>query len=536
MTEAISGAITEVRGTLVSLLAESAERWAERPALSFYSDEPWGWTYAELWSASRRVAGFLKDSGVAKGDRVLLWGDNRPEWVAAFFGTLLLGAVAVPIDAQSTEDFLALIQDATEPRYMFLGTDQEQRLGDSHPPFLLFGELITGIETIEPLAEAEALAGVEPDDIAELVFTSGTTGSPKGVILTHRNIFSNVVMAAPSFEVTPNNRVLAILPLSHMLEQVADLLVPVSAGASVVYLSSLRPDVIFAAMAHYRITNMGCVPRVLELFADGIKREARRQNRLSQLEKAHSLACRLPFSWRKLLFKKIHQRMGGCFEYFVVGGARLDVQLGRWWEGLGIKVVQGYGMTEASPVVSAGSLKERDHGSVGRPLPGVDVKIAEDGEIWVRGENVTPGYWQNPEATTNAFSDGWYMTRDLGHLDSKGRLHIRGRKDNMFVLANGMNVYPEDIEQILQQDSRLTDAVVLGLTSGDDVEVHGVLLTGEPAAAADIVRTANGQLASHQRIQRYTVWPDETFPVTPTMKPKRADITARVLELRSGSE
>ena len=191
-------------------------------------------------------------------------------------------------------------------------------------------------------------------------------------------------------------------------------------------------------------------------------------------------------------------------------------------------------MTEAAPVVAAGTLKERDHSSVGRPLPGVEVKIAEDDEIWVRGENVTPGYWQNPEATNNAFTDGWYKTRDLGYFDSKGRLHIRGRKDNMFVLGNGMNVYPEDIEQVLSQDSRLTDAVVLGLTSGDDVEVHGVLLTGEPEAAADIVRTANGQLAPHQRIQRYTVWPEETFPVTPTMKPKRADITARVLQLRSG--
>ncbi len=154
----------------------------------------------------------LRASGVAKGDRVLLWGDNRPEWVAAFFGTLLLGAVAVPIDAQSTEDFLALIQDATQPRYMFLGTEQEQRLGENHPPFLLFEELITRLETFQPLAEADALAAVEPDDIAELVFTSGTTGSPKGVILSHRNIFANVEMAAPSFRVTPGN---AKSPFQH---------------------------------------------------------------------------------------------------------------------------------------------------------------------------------------------------------------------------------------------------------------------------------------------------------------------------------
>ena len=529
-------AASTTRGTLVSLLAESADKRAGQPALSFYSSEPWSWTYAELWSHSRRAAGLLRDAGVGKGDRVLLWGDNRPEWVAAFYGTLLIGAVAVPIDAHSTHDFLALIQDATQPSYMFLGSEQKQRLEGNHSPFLLFEELSPRLESVEPLADSDPLSEVGPDDIAELVFTSGTTGSPKGVILTHRNIFANVQMATSAFRVTPRNRVLAILPLSHMFEQVADLFVPLSGGASVVYLSSLRPDVIFAAMAHYRITNMGCVPRVLELFADGIKREARRQNRLTQLERAHSLACRLPLPWRRLLFKKIHQRMGGAFEYFVVGGARLDVELGRWWEGLGVKVVQGYGMTEAAPVVAAGTLKDRDHSSVGRPLPGVEVKIAEDDEIWVRGENVTPGYWQNPTATDSAFEGGWYKTRDLGYFDSQGRLHIRGRKDNMFVLGNGMNVYPEDIEQVLNQDSRLSDAVVLGLASGDDVEVHGVLLTSESEAAADIVRTANGQLAPHQRIQRYTVWLEETFPVTPTMKPKRAEITARVMELRSGSE
>ncbi|MCH8961576.1 MAG: AMP-binding protein, partial [Bacteroidetes bacterium] len=217
-----------------------------------------------------------------------------------------------------------------------------QLLGQLHPLRLAARQRRRLLAEMD-IAEADALAGVEPDDIAELVFTSGTTGSPKGVILTHRNIFANVGMAAPSFQVTPNNRVLAILPLSHMFEQIADLFVPVSAGASVVYLSSLRPDVIFAAMAHYHITNMGLVPRVLELFADGIKREARRQNRLSQLERAHSLACLLPFSWRRRMFKKIHQRMGGCFEYFVVGGARLEVQRGRWWEGVGVKVVQGDG-------------------------------------------------------------------------------------------------------------------------------------------------------------------------------------------------
>lgn len=517
--------------TLVSLLSQSAQCWGDLPAISLHGSNPWGWTYRQLWESAGRTAALLRQCGIAHGDRVVLWGDNCPEWVAAFFGVQLVGAVAVPLDAHSSKDFLSLIQNATQPKYMFIGREQEKELGASHPPYLLLEELRARLDGIEPI-NVDQLR-VTPEDIAELVFTSGTTGSPKGVILTHHNIVSNVKMAALIFRVTTRNRVLSILPLSHMLEQMADLFLPLSGGASVTYVDTLRPDVIFAAMTSKRITNMGCVPRVLELFADGIKREARRQNRLKQLERAHALACRLPFSWRHLLFRKIHQRMGGSFEYFVVGGARLDVELGRWWEGLGIKVIQGYGMTEASPVVAAGTLRDRDHSSVGRPLPGVEVKIAEDDEIWVRGENVTPGYWENPTATEAAFSDGWYMTRDLGYFDRAGRLHIRGRKDNMIVLGNGMNVYPEDIELVLAADSRVTDAVVLGLPDGEDVEVHGVLLTSEADQAADIVRRANSQLAPHQRVQRYTVWPEATFPLTSTMKPKRADITARILEIQA---
>ena len=517
--------------TLVSLLSRGAQRWRDLPALSLQGSDPWGWTYGQLWESVRRTAAHLQQCGIAHGDRVVLWGENRPEWVAALFGVQLAGAVAVPLDAHSSKEFLSLIQNATQPKYMFIGREQEKELGSGPTPYLLLEELRARLDGIEPIDADQMRVG--PEDIAELVFTSGTTGSPKGVILTHHNILSNVKMSARLFPATPRRRVLSILPLSHMFEQMCDLYVPFTGGASVIYLDTLRPDVIFGAMASNRITNMGSVPRVLELFADGIKREARRQNRLKQLERAHALACRLPFSCRRLLFRKIHQRMGGSFEYFVVGGARLDVELGRWWEGLGVKVVQGYGMTEASPVVASSSPKKRDHGSVGRPLPGVEVKIAEDGEIWVRGENITPGYWENPAATEAAFTDGWYMTRDLGYIDRAGRLHIRGRKDNMIVLTNGMNVYPEDIELVLNDDSRLTDAVVLGLPQGEEVEVHGVLLTSEADQAADIVRLANSQLAPHQRVQRFTVWPEETFPLTPTMKPKRADITARILEMQA---
>ena len=519
--------------TLGSLLFESAKEWGDSLALAIYGRDNGNWTYQELWNNSTQVASYLTRRGVTKGDRVIIWGDNRPEWVAAFFGSVLIGAIVVPLDAQSTGEFFSLIENETQPAFMFLGSEQLSRTEPKSIETMLFDDFKDLIQPLERTREIYDFEPISPEDVAELVFTSGTTGRPKGVILTHGNICSNVKMAGAAFEVTPSNRVLAILPLSHMFEQVADLLVPLSGGALIIYISTLRPDVIFGAMSHYGVTNMGCVPRVLELFADGIKREARVQGKLGLLERIHRIACKLPFAWRPKLFKSIHRHLGGSFKYFVVGGARLDPLLGRWWEGLGIKVVQGYGMTEASPVVSSGTLTDRDHSSVGRPLPGVEVKIADDEEILVRGPNVTTGYWQNDIATQNAFQDGWYMTRDLGYFDNQGRLHIRGRKDNMFVLPNGMNVYPEDIEQVLYEDSRLADAVVLGLEFQGDMEVHGVVLTDDTAAVPDIIRTANQKLASHQRIVRYTAWPEATFPMTPTMKPKRTEILSKVMEMRN---
>jgi long-chain acyl-CoA synthetase len=248
----------------------------------------------------------------------------------------------------------------------------------------------------------------------------------------------------------------------------------------------------------------------------------------------HGIASHLPLAARRLLFRRVLQRMGGSFEFFVSGGAYLDPALARWWEGLGIKVLQGYGMTEAAPIISADTLRERNPGTVGRPLPGVEVRIAEDDEILVRGANISPGYWHNEQATAEAFVDGWYYTGDLGEIDRRGCLRLRGRKKNMIVLGSGMKVHPEDVEVALLTDKSVKDAVVLGLTNGQDVEVHAVLVLAKDAGEVPpIIREVNARLAPHQAIRDYTIWPDDTFPLTPTLKPKRAEIMARLPELRA---
>lgn len=519
--------------TLIQLLHQSATEYGSLPALKMSGGEPVVWTYAELLEHSRHVASYLRDKGVKPEDRVVLWGANGPEWVAAFFGVQLLGAMVIPLDLRSLEDFLIRIEEQTDPVHIIAGKSQTESLEASHAPTTSFEDLLTKSQSAEPI-DLEAVE-VGPDTIAELVFTSGTTGAPKGVMLTHHNIVSNVGMAQIAFPPTPDLRLLSILPLSHMFEQTIGLFTPLSGGSSVTYIRSLRPDLIFKAMNEQRITVMACVPQVLELFRSGIEREVSRQNRERQFELLHKIGGKMPFPIRKRVFRTVHQRMGGAFESFLVGGAYLNPDLARWWEAMGIKVLQGYGMTEASPMLTASRPNDRDPESVGRSLPGVELRITDEGEILARGDCLTPGYWNNPEATAEAFTDGWYHTGDLGYIDHSGRLHLRGRLKNMIVLPNGMKVHPEDIEPILVQQEGIEEAVVIGLTSGQDVEVHAVVRPEEDSAA-DIgaaISRANERLAPHQRIRGHTIWPDDEFPITHTLKVKRMDVQSRVEQLRT---
>ncbi|MBI4201827.1 MAG: AMP-binding protein, partial [Chloroflexi bacterium] len=227
-----------------------------------------------------------------------------------------------------------------------------------------------------------------------------------------------------------------------------------------------------------------------------------------------------------MLFRRVHQQLGGALHFVMSGGAYLDPELGRQWEALGVRVLEGYGTTEASPIISCNSFAHARLGTLGRPLPGVQVQVASDGEVLVRGPNVTPGYWQDTAATEASFAGGWYKTGDLGEIDGDGYLHFKGRKKDLIVLASGMNVYPEDIEALLRRQPSVADTVVVGLPrGGQGVEVHAALILKDAAASArDIVDEVNGALADHQRIQGFTVWPEEDFPRTHTLKVKKHEV------------
>ena len=504
--------------TLVDFLYGKVQEHGPRDALLFKPSFRYQrWSYQRLWSESGRVASLLQARGLSKGDQVVLWGPNSPQWVLAFFGCVKAGVVVVPLDLRSAPDYVERVVARISPKLAFTSRYTPKGDADLGVPEVTFEELEGAIHSLPEPVPVE----VSPDDLVEIMFTSGTTGDPKGVMLTHRNLCANIEGITQYIACNTSSRLLSILPLSHMYEQMGGLLAVLNFGASVTYPTSRQPTVLARTMRERRITTMLLVPQGLELLMNGIEREVRRQGREALWGKLMRVAEKTPFSLRRLLFRRVHKQFGGKLDFIVSGGAALDPELGRKWELMGVKIVQGYGATEASPVISNHTLEERRPDSVGRPLPNVEVVISDEGEILVRGDSISPGYYNAPEQTAAAFVDGWYRTGDLGYFDEEGFLHIRGRVKDMIVLPSGQNVYPDDVQAVLNRHPGVTDSAVVGLQRGSVVEVHAALILNDAVDAEPIVSWANQQLAEQQRIRGFTIWPEEDFPRTHTLKVKK---------------
>ncbi len=521
-----------IEATLVEFLRGRAEQFGDRDALLFRPGFRYQrWSYADLWEGAGRIAGLLQARGISKGDRALIWGPNCPQWVLAMFGCLRAGVIVVPIDLRSPREFVENVSSRVDAKLSFVS-----RVTPGYHDELGVPEI--DFEDLEPLSEgmdAPTPVDVGPDDLAEVMFTSGTTGDPKGVMLTHRNITANmdsVIQVAPGKKA---DRMMSILPLSHMLEQMGGLLVPMNAGANITYPTARQATVLFRTMKERRVTMMVLVPQLLDLFMKGIEREVRRQGKEALWAKLMKVAALAPFPVRRVMFRQVHKKLGGKLSFIFAGGAPLDPELGAKWNLLGVDVVQGYGATETSPVITCHHQARPRYDSPGPPVPGVEVKIAEDGEVLVRGENVTQGYWNAPEATASSFQDGWYKTGDQGEFDDEGYLHLKGRKKDMIVLGSGLNVYPEDIEATLVRHEAVEDAAVVGLPRKSGPEIHAALILPDGERASDAVVWANGLLAEHQRIRGFTVWPEEDFPRTHTLKVKKV-LLAEMLLSEDGAE
>ncbi|MCU1275327.1 MAG: lcfB 4, partial [Bryobacterales bacterium] len=510
--------------TLVEVLAE-IRRLGDSEALRFYNGfRTWKLTYSELYRQIASFAAYLDGAGLRKGDRVIIWGENRPEWVSVFWGSVARGVEVVPVDYRSSIDLVRRIQ------------------GEVHARLIVTGEAVK-CESIEALqfsmTEFAALpdndhfevSEISPDDVVEIVYTSGTTGEPMGVVHRHKNICANLTpiqnemrkyekWARPFQPV----RILDMLPLSHLFGQSMGIFIPPLLGGAAVFMLEFHPGAILTTIRREHVSVLVSVPKLLINLRHEIERKfhppdvpAKRQGYAGILERW----------WR---YRKVHAALGFKFWALVVGGAEVNPEVEAFWTRLGFLVVQGYGLTETSPVVALNHPFNARSGSIGKPLPGQEVKIAADGEILVRGASVINEYL-GPEASSHSrVEDGWLHTGDIGEIDAEGRLYYKGRKKEMIVTSEGLNVYPQDVERVLNAIPQVKDSAVVSARRDQEEQVHAALILRDGSAdAAAIIAEANRRLEAHQRIQSWSVWAEDDFPRTPsTLKVKRAEVARRI--------
>jgi long-chain acyl-CoA synthetase len=507
------------------------------------------WSYRRVAASARQFARELEARGLRPGDRVLLWGENCAEWVVAFLGCVLRGAVVVPMDRIAAREFAQRVAREVEAKLIVASRDLASSLSlpsstssASSTPLLILEDLAA------TLARHSAAAYDSPplsrSDMLQIVFTSGTTADPKGVVITHGNLLANLEPLeremAPYLKyerIFHPLRFLNLLPLSHVFGQFLGIFVPPLLGGTVFFHYTLNPSEVIRLIKKERISVLVAVPRMLESLRAKIERDADGAGKLAEFRKAFEQAARdSHFAWRWWRFRKIHNQFGWKFWAFISGGAALDAATEEFWRRLSFVVIQGYGLTETTSLVSVNHPFRLSKGSIGKVLPGREVRLGEGGEILVRGENISSGYWQGGQFRPATGDEGWLHTGDVGSLDAEGHLYFKGRQKNVIVTPEGMKVYPEDLEAALRQQAEVRDAVVVPLEREGNAEACAVLLLRDAADPAAVVKRANESLGEHQRMRHWFVWPEEDFPRTSTFKPRSNVILERIAAARrSGS-
>jgi long-chain acyl-CoA synthetase len=453
--------------TLTGHLAGVCREAADRTALIYRAEDVVReYTYGQLYRHSLAVARWLQDQGVEKGDRVVILLENRPQWPMIYFGTLLAGAVAVPLDPVSLWDHVHYTLEQTRAKIIF--TFHQAILSQlQESPFLekivVVGETgesggkLRNFATIPEASDRKAeLPAVHPDDLAAIIYTSGTTGLPKGVMLTQKNFFANYRGIAQLNAIQPDDNMLAILPLHHAFPFTATLLLPLFSRAKITYLDTLKAEAILRCIKEQRVTVLALTPLVLQHFYQGMQRQLSRipwplrPLLLAYLKFSRRLSQFLGVNPARPLHRKFREALGEQFRFFVSGGAKLPEDLAEDLARLGFTVLEGYGLTETSPVVTFNPPAAPRLGSAGQPLVGVEVRILDPdvdgvGEVLIRGDNVMAGYFHNEAATREVIKDGWFHSGDLGYLDGDGYLFLRGRIKDIIVLASGKNVSAEEV-------------------------------------------------------------------------------------------
>jgi len=445
-------------------------------------------TGADLLEKVNKTRAFLAEKKIKKGDRLILLGSNSIEWVTVYLASILSGIAVVPLDIFSNKALINKVQSQVKAKAVF----QDKHIASSRVKTFYFDELAKYIENFSP--EPHSLEAA-PNDILEIVYTSGTTGDPKGVVLTHGNIGAAVNSSIRNIPLKLRMRILNLLPLSHVLGHIQGLLLLLNFGHEIFYIDTIQPSKVISLIRNKRINGAVLVPGLMAAMR------------------------------RDLEGKSYARELGLQFRLIGVGGASLDNELENWWRKKFVRVVQGYGLTEASGMLTVNSLLNPKAGSVGKPADIVELKINLRGEILVKGPNVSSGYYKNEKKTKEVFFGKWLKTGDLGEM-KKDYLFIRGREKDVIITESGLNVYPTDIEQILNKDKLVKESCVLE----KDGKIHAVLLLKHGLAETVITRV-NRKLASNQKIS----WPDRDFPKTPTGKVKKHLVKEKLDTLKTES-
>jgi long-chain acyl-CoA synthetase len=560
--------------TFYDRFCECAEHGPENVALEIQlRDHMETYTYAEVREMADSVGRWLLENGFRQGERIALLADNHPRWVAAYLGIIAAGCTTVPLDTTLHEDQVTkLLKDSgavvllSDSKHMPIAraavaeiaikvvrTDARGEYGDAEPN----SNDTATLDDIFAEGPGRFVANrVAADDLVSLLYTSGTTADPKGVMLTHANLMGEVEAVFGWANLGPSDAVLGVLPLFHVLSQMANILLPLVCGARVVYLETLNTTELLRALNERQVTVFAVVPQFFYLIHDKIFRQVAKRGPVARLAvRAMMSVTRTArrFGWNpgKVFFRQIHDTFGRKMRYLVTGGSRFDPRIGRDFYALGIDVLQAYGLTETTAAIFATSPSNNVIGSVGKPLTGVEARVVDAnspdaespavGEIAVRGEVVMKGYWNRPQATSAVLKDGWFYTGDLGYFDANGNLFITGRKKEVIILGNGKNIYPEEIEAHYLRSPYIKELCVMGLEARpgepSSERLHAVIVPDfevmrerKVVNTREVIRfdieTLSAQVPSSKRLAGYEIW-QEALPRTTTRKLKRFEIEKR---------
>lgn len=522
-----------------------------------------GWselTFRGLGVLSRRLANYLIKHGIDKGHRLAILSESMPEWGAALFASALAGAITIPLDIKLTLFELTSILNDCQPKVLIVSNAYLESA-------IKLKETIDSIEQIIILNDSSnsqypSLYNIEDDPgrkwrhratskTAFIIYTSGTTGTPKGVEISFKNVMAQVDSVGRCFDFGINDKFLSILPMNHLFELTVGFLSFLSKGTSIYYSQSLKPKDLFNIIQERRITFMVVVPAFLKLLKSSIESEIGQSSKIKKFifKLNYKIAELLPsYRLRKLLFKPLHKKFGGKFKGFLSGGAPLDLSVGKFFQTIGLRVYEGYGLSEASPVVAANTDKHYKLGSVGRPIPNVEAKTDEKtGELMVKGDNVMKGYYNRPELTAEVIDkDGWLHTGDIAKIDKDGFIFITGRIKSMIVLSGGKKVFPEDIETVLEKSPVFAEICVFGAKrsggqkDGTEDIFAAILPTSDmfekypdakelESEVRKEVKALSEKLSSYKRPSNIIIVKDP-FPRTATRKVKRNEVKKMLVE------